>query len=204
MQGLIYPTRFLNTIFQLQKLVSKTHRAKVSTADSLYVVEGKITLQFRCCCAEELVFILNIIRNISKNWIWINVYFQSIWWLSELGEIHLTLTFPGKQCVFEAQKAIQITVYTKWRKTVQNTFKCSYRPLETNLRVSMNHWSKLHVADSHWFSDWILEVSQPLSYSMKMHIKIQFYNPIVERTTQFKKFGLIINHAKYIFDFTPG
>ena len=32
---------------------------------------------------------------------------------SELGEIHLTLTFSGKQSVFEAQKAIQITGYTK-------------------------------------------------------------------------------------------
>ena len=39
-------TRFLNTIFQLQKLLRKAYRAKVSTADSLYmyVVEGKITL----------------------------------------------------------------------------------------------------------------------------------------------------------------
>ena len=37
-------TRFLR--FQLQKLLRKTYRAKVSTADSLYmyVVEGKITL----------------------------------------------------------------------------------------------------------------------------------------------------------------
>ena len=32
------------TIFQLQKLVSKTYRAKVSTADSSNVVEGKISL----------------------------------------------------------------------------------------------------------------------------------------------------------------
>ena len=31
---------------------------------------------------------------------------------------------------------------------------------------------------------------------MQMYIKIQFYNPIVQRNTQFKKFGLIINHAK--------
>ena len=85
--------------------------------------------------------------------------------------------------------------YTKWRKTVQNTFKCSYH-LKINLRVSMNLWSKLHVAVSHWFSDWILELSQPSSYSKKMPIKFQFYNPIVQRTTQFKKFGLIINHAK--------
>ena len=38
------PTRFLYTIFQLQKLVSEMYRAKVSTADSLYVVEGKIAL----------------------------------------------------------------------------------------------------------------------------------------------------------------
>ena len=39
-------SRFLNTIFQLQKLLRKVYRAKVSTADSLYmyVVEGKITL----------------------------------------------------------------------------------------------------------------------------------------------------------------
>ena len=28
-------------------------------------------------------------------------------------EIHMTLTFSGKTAVFEAQKAIQITVYTK-------------------------------------------------------------------------------------------
>ena len=31
-------------IFQLQKVVSKRHRAKVSTADFPYVIEGKITL----------------------------------------------------------------------------------------------------------------------------------------------------------------
>ena len=31
-------------IFQLQKVVSKKHRAKVLTADFPYVVEGKITL----------------------------------------------------------------------------------------------------------------------------------------------------------------
>ena len=68
----------------------------------------------------------------------------------------------------------------------------------------MDHWSKLHVAVSRWYSDWILELSQPSSYSMKMHIKIQFYNPIVQRTTQLKKIGLINNHAKEIFDFTPG
>ena len=38
------PTRFLNTIFQLLKLLSKVHRAKVSTGDFPYVVEGKIAL----------------------------------------------------------------------------------------------------------------------------------------------------------------
>ena len=38
------PMRVLNTIFQLQRLVSKTHREKVSTADFPYVVEGKIAL----------------------------------------------------------------------------------------------------------------------------------------------------------------
>ena len=53
-QGLIRPTRFLNTIFQLQKLVSKTHREKVSTADSQYVVEGKIFL----------------VAVIKKSWFW--------------------------------------------------------------------------------------------------------------------------------------
>ena len=37
-------TRFLNTIFQLQKLVSEAYKAKLSTADASYVVEGKITL----------------------------------------------------------------------------------------------------------------------------------------------------------------
>jgi len=36
--------RFLNTIFQLHKLVIKTYRAKVSTADSSNVVDGKVTL----------------------------------------------------------------------------------------------------------------------------------------------------------------
>ena len=50
-------TRFLNTIFQLQKLVSKTHKAKLSTADALYVVDGKITLvavvQKRCNDFEQ-------------------------------------------------------------------------------------------------------------------------------------------------------
>ena len=60
----------------------------------------------------------------------------------------------------------------------------------------MNHCSKLHVAVSHWYSDWILELLQPSSYSMKMRIKIHFYNPIVQGTTQLKKFGLINNHAK--------
>ena len=38
------PTRFLNRIFQLLKLLSKVRRAKVSTADFPYVVEGKIAL----------------------------------------------------------------------------------------------------------------------------------------------------------------
>ena len=56
---------------------------------------------------------------------WIDVYFQSIWLLSVVGEIYLTLTFSGKQAQ-KAQKAFQITVYTKWKKTVQNTFKGSY------------------------------------------------------------------------------
>jgi len=45
-------TRFFNTIFQLQKLVSKTYKAKLSTADALYVVEDKITLVAvvqKCC-----------------------------------------------------------------------------------------------------------------------------------------------------------
>ena len=131
---------------------------------------------------------------------WINVYFQSIWWLGVVGEIQLTLniTFSGKkQSVFEAQKAIQITA-TQNEGNLSKTLlrQCSYH-LKINLRVLMNHWSKLHVAVSHWFSDWILELSQPSSYSKKMPIKFQFYNPIVQRTTQFKKFGLIINHAKY-------
>ena len=121
---------------------------------------------------------------------WINVYFQSIWWLGVVGEIQLTLniTFSGKkQSVFEAQKAIQITA-------TQNEGKLS----KTLLRqCPLNHWSKLHVAISHGFPDWILELSQPSSHSKKMPIKFQFYNPIVQRTTQFKTFGLIINHAKY-------
>ena len=125
---------------------------------------------------------------------WINVYFQSIWWLSVVGEIHLTLNITFSVYIWSS-KGNPNHCYTKWRKTVQNTFKCSYH-LKINLRVSMNHWSKLHVAVSHWFSDWILELSQPSSYSKKMPIKFQFYNPIVQRTTQFKKFGLIINHAK--------
>ena len=50
-------TRFLNTIFQLQKLVSKTYKAKLSTADALYVVDRKITLvavvQKRCNDFEQ-------------------------------------------------------------------------------------------------------------------------------------------------------
>ena len=125
---------------------------------------------------------------------WIDVYFQSIWWLSVVGEIHLTLNITFSVCIWSSKGNLNHR-YTKWRKTVQNTFKCSYH-LKINLRVSMNHLSKLHVAVSHWFSHWILELSQPLSYSKKMPIKFQFYNPIVQRTTQFKKFGLIINHAK--------
>ena len=38
------PMWFLNTIFQLLKLLSKVRRAKVSTADFPYVLEGKIAL----------------------------------------------------------------------------------------------------------------------------------------------------------------
>ena len=49
--------RFLSTIFQLQKLVSKTYRAKLSTADASYVVDSKITLvavvQKRCNHSER-------------------------------------------------------------------------------------------------------------------------------------------------------
>ena len=56
--------RFLSTIFQLQKLVSKTYRAKLSTADASYVVEGKITL---VAVVQTLVLILNRIGNTSKN-----------------------------------------------------------------------------------------------------------------------------------------
>ena len=59
--------RFFNTIFQLQKSVSKMYRAKVSTADSSYVVEGKITLVAVIINAEDLVLVLNRIRNNSKN-----------------------------------------------------------------------------------------------------------------------------------------
>ena len=43
----------------------------------------------------------------------------------------------------------------------------------------MNHGSNLRVALSPWFSDWILELSQSSSFSMKMCIKIQFYNPLL-------------------------
>ena len=50
-------TRFLNTSFQLQKLVSKTYKARLSTADAFYVVDGKITLvavvQKRCNDFEQ-------------------------------------------------------------------------------------------------------------------------------------------------------
>ena len=60
-------TRFLNTIFQLQKLVSKMYRAKLSTAAASYVVEGKIILVAVIINAEELVLVLNRIRNNSKN-----------------------------------------------------------------------------------------------------------------------------------------
>ena len=52
MRRVFCATRFLNTSFQLQKLVSKTYKAKLSTADALYVVDSKITLvavvQKRC------------------------------------------------------------------------------------------------------------------------------------------------------------
>ena len=61
----------------------------------------------------------------------------------------------------------------------------------------MNHWSKLHVAVSNWISDWILEVSQLSSYLMKIHLKVNFITLyFAKNLTQFKKFGLIINHAK--------
>ena len=73
--------------------------------------------------------------------------------------------------------------------------RTTWNLINNYLRVSMNHWSRLHLAVSHWFSDWLLKLKQPSSYIMKMHIKIQFYNPIVQRTTQFKMLGLIINHA---------
>ena len=43
------------------------YRAKVSTADSSYVVDGKITLVAVIINAEDLVLVLNRIRNNSKN-----------------------------------------------------------------------------------------------------------------------------------------
>ena len=74
-------TRFLSTIFQLQKLVNKTYRAKLSTADASYVVEGKITL---VAVVQKSWFWfwteLGTPQRIEvKKVSWINVYFQSIW-----------------------------------------------------------------------------------------------------------------------------
>ena len=114
------PTRFLNTIFRLQKLVSKMYRAKVSTADSLCFTWRQN--YFSCCCAEELVSILKRNRNKHK-------------------------------------------------------FESFNESLE---QVTCSSFTLIFWLDS---------------YSIKMHIKIQFYNPTVQRTTQLK-FGLIINHVR--------
>ena len=51
-----HPTRLLNTIFWLQKLVSKMYRAKLSTADSLYLHVQLRQNYFSCCFAEEFRF----------------------------------------------------------------------------------------------------------------------------------------------------
>ena len=126
---------------------------------------------------------------------WINVYFQSIW-LSVVGKLHLTLTFSGKAVCIWRSKGNQSHCLHKMKENIdfQNTFYVSYH-LKHNLRVSMNHWNRLHVAVSHWFSDWLWKFSHPSSYFMIMHVKIQFYNPVVQTTTPFKTFGLVINHA---------
>ena len=97
--------RFLNTIFQLQKLVSKTYKAKLSTADAWYVVEGKITLvavvqkRWSWFWTESGTPQRIEIKKVS----WINVYFQSIW-LSVVEKLHLTLTFSGKVvCIWSSK-----------------------------------------------------------------------------------------------------
>ena len=155
-------TSFFNTIFQQQKSVSKTYKAKLSTAVASYVVEGKITF---VAVVQKRWFWFRTesgtpqrieVKKVS----WINVYFQSIWLSIVERDSNI---FKEKQSVFEAQKAIKVTVYTKWSKTftVQNTFMCSYH-LKLNLRVSMNHWSRLHVAVSRWFSNWLLKFNHSL------------------------------------------
>ena len=134
-------TRFLSTIFQLQKLVSKTDKAKLSTADASYVVEGKITL----------------VAVVQKRWFWfwtesgtpqrievkkvswINVYFQSIW-LSVVGKLHLTLTFSGKTVCIWSSKGNQSHCLHKLKENIKcnSKFYCPkhfyvFIPLETYL-----------------------------------------------------------------------
>ena len=113
---------------------------------------------------------------------WINVYCQSIWWPSIVAKIHLTLTFLGKTvsvCLKLKCNPKHCHVCTKRRKTVQNTLVLSVYTtwniiweIQWITRASYMQWL------THWFSGFILELSWLLSYSMKMHIKTQFYNPL--------------------------
>ena len=112
-------TRFLSTIFQLQKLVNKTYRAKLSTADASYVVEGKITL---VAVVQKSWFWfwteLGTPQRIEvKKVSWINVYFQSIW-LSVVGKFHLTLTFSGKTVCIWSSKGNQSHCLHKMKENI--------------------------------------------------------------------------------------
>ena len=112
-------TSFFNTIFQQQKSVSKTYKAKLSTAVASYVVEGKITF---VAVVQKRWFWFRTesgtpqrieVKKVS----WINVYFQSIW-LSVVGKFHLTLTFSGKTVCIWSSKGNQSHCLHKMKQNI--------------------------------------------------------------------------------------
>ena len=98
-------TRFLNTSFQLQKLVSKTYKAKLSTADAWYVVEGKIT--FIAVVQKRWSWFWTVQEHLKelklKTWVESMSIFRAFW-LSVVEKLHLTLTFSGKVvCIWSSK-----------------------------------------------------------------------------------------------------
>ena len=189
-------TRFLNTIVQLKKLVSKTYKAKLSTADALACWWQN---HFSCCCAETLQWFwteLGTPQRIEVQKVsWINVYFQSIW-LSVVGKLHLTLTFSGKTVCIWSSKGNQSHCLHKMKENIY----CPkhfyvFIPLETYLE-SFNEPREQVTCSGFTLIFWLAsEIITAFILFYENACKIHFRNPIVQRTTQFKTFGLIINHA---------